>query len=71
MMIGTVILGKPYPWDAGLYSSCQKIKKINTKISTKAELIGADDAITQIFWTKYFIEAQGYGIDEISCTRII
>ena len=29
-----------------------KNKKINTKISTKAELIGADDAITQIFWTK-------------------
>ena len=39
-------------------------KKLNTKRSTEAELIGADDALPQMLWTKYLIEAQRYGIDE-------
>ena len=41
-----------------------KNKKINTRSSTEDELIGEDDALPQILWTKYFIEAQGYGIDK-------
>ena len=44
--------------------SMSKKQKINTKRSTEAEIIGADGALPQMLWTKYFIEAQGYGIDE-------
>ena len=29
-----------------------------------SELIGADDAMSQMLWTRYFLEAQGYGIDK-------
>ena len=29
-----------------------------------AELIGADYVMPQMLWTRYFLEAQGYGIDE-------
>ena len=39
-------------------------QKLNTKSSTKANLIGEDDALTQMLWTKYFTRAQGYGIKE-------
>jgi len=31
---------------------------------TDAELIGVDDAVTQILWTKLFMEAQGYPIEK-------
>ena len=33
---------------------------INTKSSTKAELIGVDEALPQILWTRYLLEEQGY-----------
>jgi hypothetical protein len=48
----------------GSISSMSKKQKINTRSSTEAELVGADDAMPQIMWTKYFIEAQGHGISE-------
>ena len=41
-----------------------KNQKLNTKISTEDVLIGADDVIPQMLWTKYLIEAQGYVIDK-------
>ena len=34
------------------------------KSSTESELVGVDDASAQILWTNYFIESQGYVIDE-------
>ena len=34
--------------------------KLNTKSSTQAELVGADDVLTNLLWTRYFMEAQGY-----------
>ena len=37
-------------------------QKLNSRSSTEAELIGVDDAITQLLWTKLFMEAQGYPI---------
>jgi len=37
-------------------------QKLNSRSSTEAELIGVDDAITQVLWTKLFMEAQGYPI---------
>ena len=39
-------------------------QKLNSRSSTEAELIGVDDAITMILWTKLFMEKQGYEIDE-------
>ena len=44
-------------------SSSQK-QKINTKSSTESELVAIDDALTTILWTLYFIEAQGYSIEQ-------
>jgi hypothetical protein len=39
-------------------------QKINTKSSTEAELVGVNDVMPQVLWTKYWMEAQGYNIDE-------
>ena len=58
---GTIPMGKD-----GCRSiiSISRKKNLNTKSSTEAELIMADDAMPQILWTRYFLEAQGYGINE-------
>ena len=34
-------------------------QKLNTKSSTEAELVGVDDVMPQVMWTRYFLEAQG------------
>ena len=39
-------------------------QSLNTKGSTAAKLVGADDATTMMLWTKIFMEEQGYKIDE-------
>ncbi len=39
-------------------------RKINTKSSTKSELVGADQALSFILHTRYFIEAQGYSAEQ-------
>ena len=39
-------------------------KKLNTKSSTESELVGADDVLPQMLWTNYFLDRQGYDIDE-------
>jgi hypothetical protein len=38
--------------------------KINTKSSTKSELVGADQALSSILHTRYFIRAQGYSVEQ-------
>ena len=38
----------------GLVISTSKKKKLNTKKLTEAGLIGADDVMPQILWTRYF-----------------
>ena len=48
----------------GSIISISKEQKLNTKISMEAELIGSDNAMPQMLWTRNFLEAQGYGIDE-------
>ena len=35
-------------------------QKLTTKSTTEAELVGADDILPQLLWTKYFLEKQGY-----------
>ena len=47
----------------GSIISISKNQKLNTKSSTEAELIGAYNTMPQMLWTRYFLEAQGYGID--------
>jgi hypothetical protein len=44
-------------------------QKINTKSSTEAELVGVNDVMPQVLWTKYWMEAQGYNIDENTIAR--
>jgi hypothetical protein len=38
--------------------------KINSNSSTESELIGADQALSSILHTRYFIEAQGYSVEQ-------
>jgi hypothetical protein len=38
-------------------------QKLNVKSSTECELVGVDDAIPQMMWGKYFVEAQGYTVE--------
>jgi hypothetical protein len=47
-----------------VYSSAQK-QKMNTKSLTEAELVGANDILPQVLWTRYFLKAQGYGTNKI------
>ena len=48
-----MMLGK-----GAVYSgSCKQ--KLNTKSSTEAELVGIDDAMGQVLWTRHFLAAQG------------
>ena len=51
---GTMTLGK------GSVISKSIKQKLNTKSSTEAELVGADDISGQLLWTRYFLQAQGY-----------
>jgi hypothetical protein len=48
----------------GSITGASKKQKINTRSSTESELVGADDMLPQIMWTRYFIEAQGFNVDE-------
>jgi hypothetical protein len=39
-------------------------KKINTRSSTETEIVGADDFMPVICWTRYFMKAQGYDVKD-------
>jgi archaellin len=39
-------------------------QKLNTRSSTEAELVGVNDAMSLILWTKHFLEAQGYKVEK-------
>ena len=39
-------------------------QKLNTRSSTESEVVGADDFMPPIYWTRYFLEAQGYCVDD-------
>lgn len=54
----TMTMGK-----GAIYSVSRK-QKINTRSSTEAELVAADDVIGSIIWTKLFLEHQGYPLKE-------
>ena len=52
----TMTLGK------GSVYSASRTQRINTKSSTEAELVGVDDNMAQVLWTRYFLGAQGYDV---------
>jgi hypothetical protein len=41
-----------------------KKQNINTRSSTESELVIADDASPAMMWTRYFVEAQGFNVEE-------
>ncbi len=47
----------------GSVISSSRKQKLNTRSSTEAELVAADDTLTSIQWTKLFLEAQGHTPD--------
>ena len=48
----------------GVVQSGSSKQKLVTRSTCEAELVGADDASTEILWTKSFLEAQGYEVRE-------
>ena len=54
----TMSLGK-----GSIYSASTR-QKLNTKSSTEAKLVGVDDAMPMILWTRQFMIGQGYTIDD-------
>ena len=55
---GGLSLGRGFP----IVSSTKQ--KLNTRSSTESELVAVDDCMPAICWSRYFMEAQGYGIQE-------
>jgi hypothetical protein len=51
-------LGRGFP----IVSSTKQ--KLNTQSSTESEIVGADDLMSVIGWTRYFMEAQGYQVQD-------
>ena len=54
---GGLLLGRGFP----IMGSTKQ--KLNTRSSTKSEVVGADNFMPPICWTRYFLEAQGYCVD--------
>ena len=55
---GAMSLGK------GIIYGTSTRQKLNTHSSTEAELVAVDDCMSQILWTCYFLDAQGYNIND-------
>jgi hypothetical protein len=56
---GGLSLGRGFP----IVSSTKQ--KLNARSSTDTEIVGADDFVPSICWTRYFMKAQGYGVKDI------
>jgi hypothetical protein len=54
---GILTMGK------GAIVSISRKQKLNTRSSTEAELVAADDVAGPILWTANFLKAQGYGFE--------
>ena len=51
--------GVAMTYGAGVPIAISQKQKLNTRSSTEAELVGVDDGVNVILWTKLFLEAQG------------
>ena len=56
--------GSLVTFGAGAVSSSSNKQKSNTKISTETEIIALHDKLSDVIWMRYFVECQGYTIDE-------
>jgi hypothetical protein len=54
----TMTLGK------GAITTASTKQKVNSRSSTEAELIGLDDYIAKIMWTRHFLDSQGYDVTD-------
>jgi hypothetical protein len=48
----------------GVIQSVSTKQKVNTRSSTESELVSTDDVISKVQWTKLFLEAQGFKVNE-------
>jgi hypothetical protein len=55
---GVMSLGK-----GAVYATSTR-QKLVTKSSTEAELVGVSDVVSQVIWTRHFLEAQGYQVKD-------
>eukprot|EP00957_Ditylum_brightwellii_P021787 1643793-Ditylum_brightwellii.AAC.3 len=55
---GMMMIGK-----GTIYASLME-QKLNTWSLTEAEIVGVNDLMPQVLWTRYFIEAQGYKVSD-------
>ena len=39
-------------------------QKLNTKSSTESEIVGVDDMMPIVVWSRYFLMSQGYGVTQ-------
>ncbi len=46
-----------------IYSTSVR-QKLTTKSSTEAELVGVDNVMPMVLWTRQFLEGQGYTIND-------
>jgi hypothetical protein len=53
---GLLTMGK------GAIYNCSMKQKLNTKSSTETEVVAVNDLLSQMLWTNYFMEAQGYKV---------
>jgi hypothetical protein len=49
---------------SGAITSISRKRAMNTRSSTKAEVVAADEVVGSMIWTKLFMEAQGYPVKE-------
>lgn len=56
--------GAAMTFGQGAVQGISKKQKLNTRSSTEAELVGADDAATMILWTVAFMDEQGYTLEK-------
>ena len=62
---GAMLLGQ------GVIYGTSTRQKLNTQSSTADELVAVDDCMSQVLWTRYFLDAQGYNINDCIYIRII
>jgi hypothetical protein len=55
---GGLSLGRGFP----IVSSTKQ--KLNTRSSTETDILGSDDFMLAICWTRYFMKAQVYGVKD-------
>ena len=56
--------GAVFTMGQGAITSVSRKQGMNTRSSTEAEVVGADEVVGAAIWTKLFLEAQGYPVEE-------